>query len=38
MASPAAERVRALPIGTGATGQRLESDSMGSIEVPAEHY
>jgi len=30
--------VRDLPIGTGATGTRLESDSMGSIEVPAEHY
>jgi fumarate hydratase class II len=27
-----------LPIGTGATGTRLESDSMGIIEVPAEHY
>jgi fumarate hydratase, class II len=26
------------PIGTGATGTRVESDSMGSIEVPAEHY
>jgi fumarate hydratase class II len=26
------------PIGTGATGTRTESDSMGSIEVPAEHY
>jgi fumarate hydratase class II len=28
----------AVPIGTGATGTRTESDSMGSIEVPAEHY
>jgi fumarate hydratase class II len=27
-----------LPIGTGATGKRKESDSMGEIEVPAEHY
>jgi fumarate hydratase class II len=27
-----------LPIGTGATGTRVESDSMGSVEVPAEHY
>ncbi|MFZ0510492.1 MAG: class II fumarate hydratase [Candidatus Nitrosopolaris sp.] len=27
-----------LPIGTGALGTRLESDSMGTIEVPAEHY
>ena len=25
-------------IGTGATGVRTESDSMGPIEVPAEHY
>ena len=27
-----------LPIGTGATSTRSESDSMGTIEVPAEHY
>src|ERR1700727_1638138 len=27
-----------VPIGTGATGTRVESDSMGEIEVPAEHY
>jgi fumarate hydratase class II len=27
-----------LPIGTGATGLRKESDSLGEIEVPAEHY
>ena len=26
------------PIGTGATGTRTESDSVGAIEVPAEHY
>jgi fumarate hydratase, class II len=26
------------PIGTGATGRRVESDSLGEIEVPAEHY
>jgi fumarate hydratase class II len=32
------EQLRSLPIGTGATGTRVESDSMGSIEVPAEHY
>jgi fumarate hydratase, class II len=30
--------VRDLPIGIGATGTRQESDSMGSIDVPAEHY
>jgi fumarate hydratase class II len=27
-----------LPIGTGATGLRKERDSIGEIEVPAEHY
>ncbi|HTW76768.1 MAG TPA: class II fumarate hydratase [Thermoplasmata archaeon] len=27
-----------LPIGTGRTGVRRESDSMGEIEVPADHY
>src|SRR5579871_2830493 len=27
-----------VPIGTGATGTRRERDSMGEIEVPAEHY
>jgi fumarate hydratase class II len=27
-----------LPVGTGMTGSRVESDSMGDIEVPAEHY
>jgi fumarate hydratase class II len=31
-------RIRALPVGTGATGMRIETDSMGSVEVPAEHY
>jgi fumarate hydratase class II len=25
-------------LGTGATGTRVETDSLGSIEVPAEHY
>jgi fumarate hydratase class II len=30
--------VHNVPIGTGATGTRVESDSLGSIEVPAEHY
>src|SRR5262249_50107605 len=29
---------RDVPIGTGATGERMEADSMGSIAVPAEHY
>ena len=27
-----------LPVGTGATGPRKESDSMGTIDVPGEHY
>ena len=27
-----------LPVGMGATGSRKESDSLGEIEVPAEHY
>ena len=31
-------RILDLPVGTGATGTRVERDSMGQIEVPAEHY
>ena len=31
-------RMRSVPVGTGATGTRVETDSMGPIEVPAEHY
>ena len=27
-----------MPIGTGASGTRIESDSIGIIKVPAEHY
>src|SRR2546429_4492876 len=27
-----------IPIGIDATGQRHETDSMGGIDVPAEHY
>ena len=38
MATSPAKKLLAVPIGTGATGKRSESDSMGSIEVPAEHY
>jgi len=30
--------LRKLPIGTGVTGTRVESDSVGEIDVPAEHY
>jgi fumarate hydratase class II len=33
-----APKILDLPIGTGATGLRKESDSLGEIEVPAEHY
>ena len=29
-----APKVRDLPIGTGATGKRKESDSLGEVEVP----
>jgi fumarate hydratase class II len=38
MTSVSEHRLRAVPIGTGATGTRVESDSMGPIDVPAEHY
>ncbi|MEN3318952.1 MAG: hypothetical protein V7643_2353 [Mycobacterium sp.] len=38
MAAFANTTVPIVPIGTGATGTRRESDSMGEIEVPAEHY
>jgi fumarate hydratase class II len=27
-----------VPIGTGRVGTRVEGESMGEIEVPAEHY
>jgi fumarate hydratase class II len=30
--------LRDLPIGIAATGTRLETDSMGDIEVPADRY
>jgi fumarate hydratase, class II len=33
-----ATKVRDLPIGLQASGTRQESDSMGTIEVPADHY
>jgi hypothetical protein len=35
MASVTQNRLRPIPIGTGAIGTRVESDSMGCIEVPA---
>jgi fumarate hydratase, class II len=31
-------RIRELPIGTGESGTRRESDSMGEVEVPRAHY
>ena len=30
--------LRDVPIGTGQSGTRVETDSMGPIEVPADHY
>jgi len=30
--------IQKLPIGTSATGMRTETDSMGAVGVPAEHY
>lgn len=27
-----------LSVGTGATGKRKESDSLGEVEIPADHY
>jgi fumarate hydratase class II len=38
MATLTETKLRRVPIGTGATGKRVESDSMGDVEVPAEHY
>ena len=35
---PDSPQILDVPIGTGATGDRTESDSMGRIDVPAEHY
>ncbi len=33
-----APKILDLPIGTGATGLRRESDSLGEVEIPAERY
>ena len=38
MAPESEPEILDMPVGTGATGSRIESDSMGEIEVPAEHY
>lgn len=33
-----APQVRDLPIGIDATGSRTETDSLGEVQVPADHY
>ena len=38
MATTKESKLRSLPVGTGAAGTRVESDSLGQVEVPAEHY
>ena len=38
MAATPPPRLLDLPVGTGATGARMETDSMGPLAVPAEHY
>ena len=38
MTAAGTPKLHGLPIGTGAIGRRKESDSMGEIEVPADHY
>jgi fumarate hydratase class II len=35
---PSVAGIAAMPIGISATGERKESDSMGEINVPADHY
>jgi fumarate hydratase class II len=34
----AAPRILDLPIGLNAVGKRKEFDSLGTVEVPADHY
>jgi len=38
MATQEAYELKHVPIGVGATGKRKETDSMGEVEVPADHY
>jgi fumarate hydratase, class II len=38
MATQEAHELKQIPIGIDVTGKRKESDSMGEIEVPANHY
>ena len=33
-----APKILDLPIGLNATGMRKEFDSLGNVEVPADHY
>ena len=37
-ASDQAPKILDLPIGLSATGMRQEFDSLGKVEVPADHY
>jgi fumarate hydratase class II len=38
MATQEAHELKQIPIGVSATGKRRETDSMGEVEVPADHY
>ncbi|WP_433966883.1 class II fumarate hydratase [Tunturiibacter gelidiferens] len=38
MATQESYQLKQIPIGVGATGKRKETDSMGEVEVPADHY
>src|ERR1700749_782460 len=38
MATQEAYKLKQVPGGGGATGKRKETDSMGEVEVPADHY
>ena len=38
MATERARELKQIPIGIEATGKRKETDSMGEIDVPANHY
>jgi fumarate hydratase class II len=36
--SPTAPKILELPVGIAASGMRQETDSLGEVEVPADHY
>jgi fumarate hydratase, class II len=38
MATQEGRELKQIPIGVGAKGKRKETDSMGEVEVPADHY